>query len=209
MEDRLIMQAQRRERRQEYKELAAKSCYSFITVLLALLVLRPLLVDQILSRAEAFRAVGRLDESERQCDKALLIDDDSSRAWGQLARIHKARGERTLAYAAYEKAVQADPVNCSARFELAMMYMDDERHPLAVGHLEQVRRVGLEKAKSCPGGADSYHRAALHMLLLCYEKVGDPVKTEMTRREIRVFYPEYRSDRPPQTSLPAVSSARE
>ena len=28
------------------------------------------------------------------------------------------------------------------------------------------------------------------MLVLCYEKVGDPIKTEMTLKEIRVFYPE-------------------
>ncbi|MCU0915802.1 MAG: hypothetical protein MUC88_14765 [Planctomycetes bacterium] len=194
MEDRLIIQTQRRERRQEHKELAAKSCYSVIIVLLALLVLRPLLVDQILSRAEAFRAAGRLEESQRQCDKALLLDDDSSRTWAQLARIHQARSDRALAYAAYEKAVQADPTNCSARFELAMMYIDDEQHPLAVGHLEQVRRLGLEKTKACQSGADSYHRAALHMLLLCYEKVGNPAKAEMTREEIRVFYPNCQRD---------------
>ena len=89
MEDRLNLSRQRRQRRQEYKELAAKSCYSLLIVMIALAVLRPLMVDQILSRADAYSALGRLDESKRQCDKALLIDDNSSRAWCLLARIYK------------------------------------------------------------------------------------------------------------------------
>jgi tetratricopeptide (TPR) repeat protein len=190
MEDRLILYRQRRERRQEYKELAAKSCYSVMIVMIALVVLRPLMVDQILGRANAYWAVGRLDESERQCDKALLIDDNNSSAWCLLARIYKVRGDREMAYGAYERAVQADSANGSAHFELAMMYMDDGRYPVAIPHLEQVRRLGPDKAKGGWSGRNSYHQASLYMLALCYEKAGDPTKTELTLKEIRVFYPD-------------------
>ena len=52
MEDRLIAYRQRRERVQEYKEVAAKSCYSLIIIVVALVLLRPVMVDQILSLAE-------------------------------------------------------------------------------------------------------------------------------------------------------------
>ena len=31
------------------------------------------------------------------------------------------------------------------------------------------------------------------MLVLCYEKVGDPIKTELTLREMRIFYPDCES----------------
>jgi tetratricopeptide (TPR) repeat protein len=190
MEDRLILYRQRRERRQEYKELAAKSCYSVIIVLIALVVLRPLMVDQILGRADAYSAVGRLDESKRQCDKVLLIDDNSSQAWCQLARICKIREDREAAYEAYQKAVQADGANRSANFELGMMYADDGRHQFAIPYFEQVRKLGSDKTMRGHAGPASYHRAALHMLALCYEKAGDPVKTELTLKEIRVFYPD-------------------
>lgn len=189
MEDRLNLSRQRRERRQECKELAAKSCYSIIVVIVALVVLRPLMVDQILSRADAYSAAGMLEESQRQCDKALLIDDNNSHAWCQLARIHKIRGEREMAYGAYEKAVQADRTNRSAHYELAMMYMDDGKHHLAIPYLERVGELGPDRMKGGIIGQESYHQAALYMLVLCYEKVGDPLKTEVALKEMRVLYP--------------------
>lgn len=190
MEDRLNLCRQRRERRQEYKELATKSCYSLLIVMIALVVLRPLMVDQILGRAAAYSAVGRLDESKRQCDKALLIDDDNSRAWCLLARIYKAGGDREMAYGAYEKAVQDDRENGSAHFELGMMYVDEGRHSLAIPHFEQVRRLGPDNAYDSPSRRNSYHQAALQMLVRCYEKVGDPIKTELALKEMHVFYPD-------------------
>ncbi|MBM4025414.1 MAG: hypothetical protein FJ280_08395 [Planctomycetes bacterium] len=191
MEDRLILyHRQRRQRQQERKELAAQSCYSLIIVIIALIVLRPLMVSHILSRANAYSAVGQLDESRRQCDKALLIDDNSSDAWAQLARIHKTKGDREAAFDAYTRAVQADCTHRAANFELGMLYTDDNQHQLAIPYFEQVRRLG--SGTTVPGRTEpaSYYRAALHMLLQCYEKVGDQVKTELTRREIRVFYPD-------------------
>jgi tetratricopeptide (TPR) repeat protein len=189
MEDRLILSQQRRQRRQEYKDLAAKSCYSVLIVTIALIVLRPVMVSQMLSRADAYAAIGRLEESKRQCDKALLLDEDSSRAWCLLARIYRYRGDHEAALEAYEKAVQADSRNESAQFELGVMYMDNGRHQMAIPHFEQVRNLGPSQPQDTPSGQDSYHRAALNMLVLCYEKIGDPVKTELTLKEIRVFYP--------------------
>ena len=193
MEDRLNLYRQRRQRRQEYKDLAAKSCYSLLIVMIVLAVLRPLMVDQILGRADAYSALGRLDESKRQCDKALLLDDNSSRAWCLLARIYRAGGDREMAYGAYEKAVQADRENGSAHFELGMMYVDDGHHSLAIPHFEQVRRLGPDNDNDSPSRRNGYHRAALQMLVLCHEKAGDPIKTELTLKEMRVFYPDCES----------------
>lgn len=190
IEDRLNEYRRRKERRQEYKDLAARGCYSMILVMVALILLRPLMVSHILSRADAYSAVGRLDESGRQCDKALLIDGDSSDAWYGLAEVHKARGDRELACGAYQKATEADSRNAPAHFKLAMMYVDDGRYQLAIPYFEQVRKLGPDKPE--PGvPTTSYHRTALDMLALCYEKEGDPVKMELTLKEIRIFYPGY------------------
>ncbi len=192
MEDPRNLARQCRERWQERKELAVKSCYSIIIVIVALVVLRPLMVDQILSRAEAYCAAGLMEESQRQCDKALFIDDDSSRAWCQSARLFKMRGEREAAIGAYEKAVQADRTNGPAHYELALMYVDGGRHQTAIPYLEQVRRLGPDGTKEGAVGQSSCYKDALHLLLLCYQKVGDPVKTEVTLKELRAFYPDSR-----------------
>ncbi len=191
MEDRLILSRQRRERRQQRKELAAKSCYSIIIVIVALVVLRPVMVNQILSRAEAYATAGMAEECQRQCDKALLIDDDNSQAWCQLARLYNSQGDRATAYAAYEKAVRADATNRTARYELALMYVEDGKHQMAIPYLEQVRRLGPDRAKFGIMERASYHQDALAMLVLCYQKVGDSDKTELNLKEMRVLYPGY------------------
>lgn len=189
MEDHVIVYRKRSEHWREYKELAAKSCSSVIIIVLALVLLRPVMVGQIVSRAEAYSTLGRLDESRRQCDKALLIDSESSQAWCQLARIHKANGDREMAYEAYGKAAQADGMNKPAHYELGMMYVEDERHLSAIPYFEQIRTFGQEKSKDGRPGATPYHKLALDMLALCYEKAGEPAKAEFTLEEIRVFYP--------------------
>jgi hypothetical protein len=64
---------------------------------------------------------------------------------------------------------------------------------LAIPHFEQVRRLGPDNAYDSPSRRNSYHQAALQMLVRCYEKVGDPIKTELTLREMRIFYPDCES----------------
>ncbi len=208
LEDRLILHRQQRQRQQQYKDLAAKSCYSVLIIIIALVALRPLMVDLILSRADAYSAVGQLDESQRQCDKALLIDDNSSQAWCQLARIRKLKGDREGAYEAYGNAVQAGATNRSANFELGMMYADDGRHQSAIPYFEQVRSLGSDTLIRGRLGPTSYHRAALHMLEQCYKKVGDQVKTEMVLREIRVCYPDSIGSQEASKPLPADNLSR-
>ncbi len=208
LEDRLIHHREQRQRRQAYKDLVAKSCYSVLIITIALVALRPLLVDQILSRADAYTAIGRFDESLRQCDKALLIDDNSSQARCQLARLRKIKGDREGAYEAYDKAVQADATNRSANFELGMMYADDGRHQSAIPYFEQVRSLGSDTLIRSRPGPTSYHRAALHMLEQCYKKIGDQVKTEMILREIRVYYPDSTGSQEASKPLPADNLSR-
>ena len=186
-----VVYSKRREHEQAVKELVAKGSYSVIVVIVALVALRPLMVKQLLNRADAYSVFGLYDESKRQCDKALLLDGDNSHAWCNLARIYKQERDHDLAYGAYLKAVEADPTNVPAQFEVAMMYVADGRHQQAIPHLEQVRRQCSDGAAPASHGGFAYHRASLDLLLTCYEKVDNPTKAQFTREEMRVYYPHH------------------
>jgi tetratricopeptide (TPR) repeat protein len=179
----------RRQHERAVREIVAKGSYSVIFVVLALLAIRPLMVKQLLSRADAYSAFGLYDESKRQCDKVLLLDSENSQAWYNLARIHKARGDRDMAYGAYQKAAETDAHNHLAHFELALLYVEDDQHQQAIPHFDQVRRLRSSKTRERQPHEFNYHRAALDMLLTCYETVGDSAKAQFTREESRVFYP--------------------
>jgi tetratricopeptide (TPR) repeat protein len=191
VEDRLSAYRQREELLHEYKDVAAKSCYSLIVIVGALLLMRPLIVGQILGRASAYSSVGLLDESRRLCDKALLIDGESSHAWYQLAQTHMARGDREIACGMYQKAVQVDPSHRRAHFELGILHIEDGRYKLAIPYLEQVRRLGPDRPVGVRVAGPTYHQTALEMLVLCHEKEGDPRQLELVLREIRIFYPSH------------------
>lgn len=173
---------------QELKELAVKSCYSVIFLVAALVLMRPLMVDQLLSHANAYSTAGMYDESKRQCDKVLFIDDRSSRAWYRLARLYLAQGNRDMAYDAYHKAAEADCTNIPAHYELGVMYVEDDQHQMAIPYLEQVRRLGPERPAGHRPGGPSFHQAALNMLAACYQKVGDTAKMKIALEEKRVYY---------------------
>lgn len=192
MDDGQIVYSKRRKHDRVVKELVARGSYSVIIIVVALIALRPLMVKQLLNRADAFSAFGLYDESKRQCDKALLLDSDNSQAWYNLARIYQTQNELDLALGAYLRATETDPANVPAQFELGKMYLLEGRHQQAIPHFDQVRRHSLENGPRSPKeGEFPYHRSSLDMLLECYEKVKDTAKAEFTREELRVYYPHY------------------
>ena len=175
--------------KRECKEFAANASCSVILIVVALILLRPLMVRHILGRADAYSALGQLDESKRQCDKALLIDSESSLAWHQYARLFKVVGDREASYKALQRATQADSTNWEAHYELGTMYVEDGQYEAAIPYFEQARKVGAQKKGAHQTRVGSYHRDVLDMLALCYEKIGDGAKLEFTLEEMRVFYP--------------------
>jgi len=186
-----IIYPKRHARKHDYREIATRGSWSVIFVILALVAVRPLMVSQILNRADAYTAFGLNDDSKRQCNKALLLDNDNSRAWHRLARIYKAEGNREMAYDAYHRATETDLANGPAHFELGLMYVQDDRHQQAIPYFERVRTLGPDKAQQDRQDGFACHKTALDMLALCYEKAGHVTKAEFTLEEIRVFYPAY------------------
>ena len=191
MENSQVICPRRRRVPNSYKEFAAKGSYSVIFIVLALIALRPIMVDQMIGRADAYSTYGMFQDSKRQCTKALLLDSDNSEAWCRLARISKMEGDREMAYGAYLNSTQADPTNKPAHFELGMMYTQDKLYREAIPYLDQVRKLGPDKSEHLRRGGFPYHKTAMDLLALCYEKVGDITKAEFTLEEIRVFYPDY------------------
>jgi len=191
MEDCQIIRPKRRASKRDYRELATKSSWSVIFVILALVAVRPLMVNHILDRAEAYTAFSLNEEAKRQCNKALLLDSECSRAWCQLARVYKTEGNREMAYDAYQRATATDLTNGPAHFELGLLYVQDGQHQQAIPYFERVRSLGPGKARQNRPNAFAHHKAALDMLALCYEKAGHTQKAEFTLEEIRVFYPTY------------------
>lgn len=191
MENGHIIRPRRQAPLADYRELATNGSYSVIVVVLALIALRPVMVRHVLSRADAYSAFNLHDETRRQCSKVLLLDNDNSQAWCQLARLSMAKGEREMARAAYLKAVRHDPTNKPAHFELAMLYVDDDLYREAIPYFDQVRKLGPDKPEHIRRGGFPYHKSSLDMLATCYEKVGDIAKAEFTLEEIQVFYPNY------------------
>jgi len=191
MENGQVICSRRKVLSSSYRELAAKGSYSVIFIVLALIVLRPVMVDHMISRADAYSAYGMHQDSKRECNKALLLDSDNSEAWCRLARIHRTEGDRDMAYGAYLNATQADATNKPAHFELGMMYAQDHLYREAIPYFDQVRKLGPDKPQDIRRGGFPYHKASLDTLALCYEKAGDIAKAEFTLEEIRVFYPDY------------------
>jgi tetratricopeptide (TPR) repeat protein len=185
----IIYPKRRRQREYAVKELVAKVAYSVIFVVLALIALRPLMVEQMLSRADAYSQFGLYDESKRQCNKALLLDDNNSQAWHKLARIHKDQGNIDMAMGAYQMATASDHENVAAHFEYGMLYVKDGQYKQAIPYFDRVRE--LKSNKIAPSGSP-YHKSSLDMLMLCYEKVGDQAKVEFMREQMRVFYPHHK-----------------
>jgi len=174
-----------------FKEFAAKGCYSVIFIVLALMAIRPLMVNHMISRADAYSAYGMYPDCKRECNKALLIDSDNSEAWCRLARIYRTEGDRDMAYVAYLNATRSDAKNKPAHFELGVMYAHDKLYREAIPYFDQVRKLGQDKPEYVQKGGFQYHKATLDMLATCYEKAGDVAKAEYTLEEIRVFYPNY------------------
>jgi tetratricopeptide (TPR) repeat protein len=190
-----------RHRKLDARELAAKSSYSVILIVVLLFLIRPLMVSQMLSRADAYSTCGLYDESKRECSKVLLMDSSNSTAWYLLGCVHKARKETDEACAAFTKATQTDPANAPAQFELGMMYVQDNLYRQAIPCFEQVRTCKAEEARKGGRIEFSHHRAALNMLLFCYQKIGESAKAQLTQEELRVYYPD-------QTQSPETADER-
>ena len=145
---------------------------SIVFVMLALFAIKPVIVDRLISRAEAYSSNNQFNNVERECQKAIFLDGGNIRAWNLLGNAYKSRGDITNAVNTYLNAINVNPANKVAHFRVAMIFTLDKNYNRAIPHFELIRILGPESPAALACDSFSYYHASLEMLSLCYEKTG-------------------------------------
>lgn len=145
---------------------------SVVFIMLALFALKPVIVNRLISRAEAYSSYNKFNNTERECQKAIFLDGDNIRAWNLLGNAYKCRGDMANAVKTYLNAINVNPANKVAHFRVAMIYTLDKDYNRAIPHFELIRILGPESSEALARDPFSYYHASLEMLSLCYEKTG-------------------------------------
>jgi tetratricopeptide (TPR) repeat protein len=162
---------------------------SVLFVLVALFALKPVIVDRLISRAEAYSSNSMFNNTERECQKAIFLDGGNARAWNMLGGAYKSRGDIQNAVTTYLNAININPANKVAHFRVAMIFALEKDYSRAIPHFELIRILGPESPASFACDPFSYYRASLEMLSLCYEKTGKPDKIQDILKDLARTYP--------------------
>jgi tetratricopeptide (TPR) repeat protein len=181
---------------------------SLIFVLLALFALKPLIVNRIVARAEAYSSFGLYNNAVRESKKALLLDGTKTSAWNALGSAYKSKGDVDNSVNTYLNAVNVDPANKIAHFRVAMIFSLAQNYNRAIPHFEYIRFLGPELSGKIKTEAFSFYRSSLEMLALCYERTGRPDKLQKVLEELARTYPDYKKNVERKQALvqPAIST---
>jgi tetratricopeptide (TPR) repeat protein len=167
---------------------------SIIFVLLALFALKPLIVNRIVARAEAYSSYGLYNNAVRESKKALFLDGTNTRAWNALGSAYKSKGDVDNSVNTYLNAVNIDPANKIAHFRVAMIFALAQNYNRAIPHFEYIRFLGPEPLEKIKTESFSFYRSSLEMLVLCYERTGRPEKLQKVLEDLARTYPDYKKD---------------
>jgi tetratricopeptide (TPR) repeat protein len=167
---------------------------SIIFVMVVLFALKPVIIDRLISRAEAYSSNSMFNNTERECEKVLFLDNANARAWNLLGGAYKSQGDMRNAVNTYLNAINANPANKVAHFRVAMVFALEKDYHRAIPHFEMIRILGPESPAALAFDSFSYYRASLEMLLLCYEKIGKPDKIQDIVKDLASTYPCSRKD---------------
>jgi tetratricopeptide (TPR) repeat protein len=145
---------------------------SILIVMLTLFALKPVIVNRLISRAEAYSSYNKFNNAERECQKAIFFDGGNTRAWNILGDSYNNQGDIANAVNTYLNAINANPANKVAHFRVAKIFALNGDYSRAISHFELIRILGPESPETLACDSFSYYRASLEMLSLCYEKTG-------------------------------------
>jgi tetratricopeptide (TPR) repeat protein len=166
--------------------------FSILFVLAVLFALKPLIVNHLLSRADAYASYGLHNNAARECKKAIFLDHDNELAWNTLGSSYKNQDDLYNAANTYLNAINIDPANRTAHFRVAMIFVLEKSYNLAIPHFEYIRSLGPESSAVFASEGFSCYRASLEMLSLCYERTGKPDKQQGVLEELARTYPDYK-----------------
>ncbi len=168
---------------------AARWSFSLLFVVVAMFLMKPLLINRIVNRAEAYSACGMHNNAIRQCRKALFIDRANNRAWNIMAGSYKSQCDIDQAVNTFLTAINIDSDNRLAYFKLGMIFAVDRRYKRAVPYFVQVVDLGPETPAELASDPFDYYKSALDMLATCYESLGEKEKTAVVREQLKNEYP--------------------
>ena len=167
---------------------ATRWSLSTLFVLAALFFIRPLIVQNLLSRADAYASNGMYNNTARECKKAILIDRNNMKAWNTLGSSYKNQDDLDNAVNTYLNAANIDPSNKIAHFKAAMIFALEQNYNRAIPHFERVRQFGPENFEQLANDPFLYYRSSLEMLSLCYERTGKLDKQQGVLEELAQTY---------------------
>jgi tetratricopeptide (TPR) repeat protein len=166
-----------------------KWSFSLVFILTAVFLIKPFLVTQIVSRAEAYTTYGLYKDAVRQYHKALFIDSKNSDVWNRLGNSYKSLGTLSDATTAYHAAIEIDSKNRLALFNLGMILMLKKDYQNAMPYFERVARLGPEDAEYLAVYRFSQHKSSMEMLALCHQRLGQNEEAKKLLEELLRIYP--------------------
>jgi len=149
--------------------------------------MKELIVQQLLSRANAYKMAGEDRQAIRICKKAIMIDRKNAIVWDTLGYLYQLNGELIKSVEAYREAVMIDPELKRALLNLGVILVVQEKYKEAVPYFEHIRVLGPEDSVK---SILAYHRMSLQMLIQCYEALQETDKKDKLINELQQYYPE-------------------
>ncbi|MBN2019504.1 MAG: tetratricopeptide repeat protein [Sedimentisphaerales bacterium] len=165
--------------------------FSIFFVMAALLAIKPLIINRLISRAEAYASRGFYNNAERECKKVLFLDGDNEIALNTLASAYNSRGDLDNAINTYLNAININSSNKVAHFWGAMVFAKQGSFNRAIPHFEYIKSLGKETTDQLNADSFSYYRASLEMLVLCYKRTGNIEKQQHILDVLKNTYPGY------------------
>ncbi len=174
-----------------------KLAISVCVVVAAIILLRPMIVNQMYQRASSYAMYNMHAHVERMCKKILLIDPNHMQAWMSLGVVYADEKKSTQAQAAFLRVLEINPHDQGlASYMLGFLSFQAKDYAKAILYFERVRLQGdkadaaldveVLKYRHGPSSMRNLRNYAkmLGMLEVAYAKLGDGVALENVRREI-------------------------
>lgn len=165
---------------------AIRLAVTLLLVPMMLILLKPVFMRFVQSRAAAYAGTGRFDDAIRVSKKWLFFDGGNPAAWSDIATLYRSAGRREEALRAYEKSLAFDPDNAKTHFEMGMFHTWSKEWAAAVLHFERARELSRDGTRLVN---PARYRGALVMLDRCYTELAEADKAAAARAELAARFP--------------------
>ena len=162
---------------------------SLAFIALSLIVMRPFIVKQLVSRASSYMTCELFNDAIRSYEKAVFINKENVKAWNMLGYAYKSNGNLEKSIYAYHQAIKTDPKDKSANFSLGVILASEKKYKEAVPYFEQIIAFGPDENGQAIDIV-SYHKSSLRLLANCYEALNEFDKKDRALKELQKYYPQ-------------------